>query len=134
MNSFAMGAMLEEEGFSRAGLLSSVAACMATKATATIHRRFCALNRFAKWTGQSGRELFPIKERVVFDYLTMLQDNPVSAPSSGQSLLQAINFASGVLGLKTNFDVIGQQRVKGVAEAMARNGPPVMQATPTMGR
>lgn len=130
VNSFAMGAMLEEEGFSRAGLLSSVAACMATKATATIHRRFCALNRFAKWTGQSGRELFPIKERVVFDYLTMLQDNPVSAPSSGQSLLQAINFASGVLGLKTNFDVIGQQRVKGVAEAMARNGPPVMQATP----
>lgn len=48
VNSFAMGAMLEEEGFSRAGLLSSVAVCMATKATAAIHRRFCALNRFCK--------------------------------------------------------------------------------------
>lgn len=33
----------------------------------------------------------------MFDYLTiMLQDDPASAPSAGQSLLQAINFASGV--------------------------------------
>ena len=130
VHSFAMGAMLDEEGITRAGLLSSVAACMATKATATIHRRFCALNRFAKWAGQAGRELFPVKERVVFEYLTMLQDELSTAPSAGQSLLQAINFTIGVLGLKTNFDEVGQQRVRGVAEAMARSGAPVRQASP----
>ncbi len=132
VHSFAIGSMLRTEGVTRRGILDAVASCLAVKVTGTIHKRYCAMQKFVKWAVEHGREVFPLKENVAYAYLVDLREDPKSAITSGQSFLEAIHFCDAMLGMQHNLSEVGDQRVKGVAQELAQSGPPMKQAEPLM--
>ena len=130
VHAFAIGSMLKDEGVTRRGILDAVASCLAAKATSTIHKRYCATQKFVRWAVEHGREVFPLKENVAYAYLVDLREDPKSAVTSGQSFLEAIHFCDAMLGMQHNLSSVGDQRVKGVAQELAQSGPPMKQAEP----
>ena len=128
VGAFAMSNMLKDEGISRGGVIDAVASCLGPKATSTIHKRYCALSRFVKWALQSGRQVFPLRESVAYAYLVDLRENPKTAPTAGQSFVESIHFAGTMLGMQHDLDLVGDQRIKGVAEELARSGGAMQQA------
>lgn len=120
VNSFATGAMLQAEGISPGGILDAVTSCFAAKATSTL-TRYCAMKRYVQWAMQSGRQIFPVAEHVAYSYAIDLREELTSSATSGQSFFEALQFTAALLGLKHNLDEVGHQRIKGVAEEMARS-------------
>lgn len=108
----------------------SLTACFSRKATATLSKRFYALNKFVNHCCRHGLQFFPVREHVVFSYLQHLVESGSSAPSSGRSLLEAIRFAGGVIGLKGDLASLGSSRVDGLAVELARQAGPIRQAEP----
>lgn len=70
---------------------------------------------------QSGRQIFPVAEHVAYSYAIDLREELTSSATSGQSFFEALQFTAALLGLKHNLDEVGHQRIKGVAEEMARS-------------
>ncbi len=128
VHSFAIGAMLRAEGISRGGILDAVSSCLAAKATSTLQKRYCAMKRFVQWAMQSGRQIFPVEEHVAYSYVVSLREEPTSSASSGQSFFEALHFTASLLGMKHNLAEVGDQRIKGVAEELARSGIAMQQA------
>ena len=122
--------LLSGKGISHRLVVESVSACMARKATSTITKRFYALNRFVGYCGKSGLQCFPILERVMFEYLQFLAKDEKSAPSSGRSFLEAVNFACATLGLRSDLAVLGTRRIDGVSAELVKRGDPIEQASP----
>ena len=122
--------LLSGKGVSHRLVVESVSACMARKATSTITKRFYALNRFVGYCGKSGLQCFPILERVMFEYLQFLAKDEKSAPSSGRSFLEAVNFACATLGLRSDLAVLGTRRIDGVSAELVKRGDPIEQASP----
>ena len=129
VESFNIANMLRKEGISRGGIINAVGACLGPKATSTIHKRYCA-SRFVKWTFSHGAQTFPVAERVAYDYLVDLREDPKTSPTAGQSFLEAVHFAAIMLGPQNDFGEVGEQRIKGVAEELARSGLEMQQAQP----
>lgn len=132
INAFSIGKMLEadKKAVVYEDVLASVTACLAAKATSTLVKRLCAMSLFCKWCAANGAEIFPVKERVMFTYLNAVRDSIHPFPTRGRSFLEAVHFTTAMLGLQSDLELMGQQRVEGIAEAMAREGPPVSRAKP----
>ena len=114
---------------------ASLTACFSRKATSTLSKRFYALNRFVNHCCRSGLQFFPLRENVVFTYLKHLLDEPSSAPSSGRSLLEALRFAGGTIGLTGDILELGSTRIDGLAvELSKRAGPFVSPAGNCIGK
>ena len=82
------------------------------------------------WCVKNGRGLFPLEEPSLFDYLKSLKSAAKPSPSAGKSFLEALRFAGGVLGLKSDEFALRSTRVSGLAEELARAAPVVAQANP----
>ena len=74
-------------------------------------------------------EVLPIAH-VVFTYLQQLNADSGTAPSAGRSLLEALRFASGVLGLKGDLGELGTTRVDGLSIELTKRAGPIQQAAP----
>ena len=111
-------------------VVDSVLTCMSKKATATISKRFYAMNRFVGYCARNGLQSFPLCERVVYQYLKSLRDDEQSAATSGRSFLESVNFARGTLGLQGDLDNIGFRRIDGIAAEIIQRGGPVEQSKP----
>ena len=108
----------------------SLTACFSRKATSTLSKRFYALNKFVNHCCRNALQFFPVREHVVFTYLQHLVECGNSAPSAGRSLLEAIRFAGGVIGLKGDLASLGSSRVDGLAVELAKRAGPIRQAEP----
>ena len=109
---------------------ASLTACFSRKATSTLSKRFYALNRFVNYCCRSGLQFFPLRENVVFMYLKHLLDEQSSAPSSGRSLLEALRFAGGTIGLAGDILELGSTRIDGLAVELSKRAGPIQQAAP----
>ena len=132
INAFGVGKMLEadKKAVVHQDIVDSVTACLAAKATSTLVKRMCAMSLFCKWCLANGMELFPAKERVMFAYLNSIRDGVRPFHTRGRSFLEAVHFTTALLGLQSDLELVGSQRLEGVAEALARDGPPVSRAKP----
>ena len=132
LDAFSVGNALavNPDGTTHADVESSLRACFARKATSTLSKRFYALNRFVNHCCRHGLQFFPIREHVVFTYLQQLNGDPATAPSAGRSLLEAVRFASGVLGLKGDIGELGTTRIDGLAVELTKRAGPIQQAAP----
>ena len=83
-----------------------------------------------KWCLANGMEVFPAKERVMFAYLNSIRDGVSPFHTRGRSFLEAVHFTTALLGLQSDLELVGSQRLEGIAEALARDGPPVSRAKP----
>eukprot|EP00438_Fugacium_kawagutii_P035732 Skav200347 [mRNA] locus=scaffold852:25374:27448:+ [translate_table: standard] len=129
---FSIGNLLSEDGgeVSHDAILNTVRACLASKATSTISKRFYALNRYVKYCAQRGMEVLPLKESSLFQYLQHLNQDPSTAASAGRSFMEAVRFAGGVLGLHGDVYELGTQRLNGLAIELASKAGPIFQASP----
>lgn len=127
---FTVMLMSNNKKISREELLESMLAAMAPKATSTIAKRLSSMSRFVLWCVKNGRGLFPLEEPSLFDYLKSLKSAAKPSPSAGKSFLEALRFAGGVLGLKSDEFALRSTRVSGLAEELARAAPVVAQANP----
>ena len=66
----------------------------------------------------------------MFAYLNSIRDGVRPFHTRGKSFLEAVHFTTALLGLQSDLELVGSQRLDGVAEAMAREGPPVSRARP----
>ena len=124
INAFSIGKMLgaDKRPVVYQDIVESVTACLAAKATSTLVKRLCAMSLFCKWCLQNGMEIFPLKERVMFAYLNSVRDAVKPIPTRGKSV--------AMLGLQNDVEQVGPQRLEGLSEALAREGPPVVRAKP----
>jgi hypothetical protein len=76
----------------------------ARKSTNTLHKRADALFRFISYCWNTSREPLPISLSAVYAYVNSLK---AQKPSAAQGFREALNFASGLLGLD-NADVCAQ--------------------------
>ena len=106
----------------------SLQACFARKATATLTKRFYALNRFVNFCGQRGLQFFPLREHVVFTFLQSMLHDEGTAASAGRSFLEACRFARGILGLRGDMAELGTARIDGVAVELSKRAAPLAQA------
>lgn len=121
---------MNPRGTTHADVESSLHACFARKATSTLSKRFYALNKFVNHCCRNGLQFFPVREHVVFTYLQQLNADSGTAPSAGRSLLEALRFASGVLGLKGDLGELGTTRVDGLSIELTKRAGPIQQAAP----
>ena len=66
----------------------------------------------------------------MFAYLNSIRDGVRPFHTRGKSFLEAVHCTTALLGLQSDLELVGSQRLDGVAEAMAREGPPVSRARP----
>ena len=133
IESFNIGRVLASDStgeVTHAMVVETVGACFAMKATATLTKRFYALNRFVNWCFKDKRTPFPLREKDLFQYMQELRDNESTAPSAGRSFLEAVKFSSAILGLDGNVVELGTARLSGVASQLALRAGPILQATP----
>ena len=132
VNAFSIGRMLEadKKAVVYQDVVDSVSACLAAKATSTLYKRLSAMNLFSKWCLQKGREIFPLRERTMYDYLNHVREEPNPCHTRGRSFLESVHFTIGMLGLQSDLKEMGSQRLEGLAEALSREGPPVGRAKP----
>ena len=86
----------DENELTHENLMGSITHCFAIagKATATLAKRFYAMNRFVSWCSKHGYAPFPVKERILYIHLQWLLGEKFAA-SAGRSLLEAVRFCSG---------------------------------------
>ena len=133
IESFNIGRILASDNagaVTHAMVVETVGACFAMKATATLTKRFYALNRFVNWCFKDNRTPFPLREKDLFQYMQELRDNESTAPSAGRSFLEAVKFTSAILGLDGNVVELGTARLSGVASQLALRAGPILQASP----
>ena len=132
LDAFTLGNALgmSPHGTTHADVESSLHACFARKATSTLSKRFYALNKFVNYCCRNGLQFFPAREHVVFTYLQQLNADSTTSPSAGRSLLEALRFARGVLGLKADLVELGTTRVDGLAIELTKRAGPIQQAAP----
>ena len=133
IESFNIGRILTSDNageVTHALVVETVGACFAMKATATLTKRFYALNRFVNWCFKDNRAPFPLREKDLFHYMQELRDNESTAPSAGRSFLEAVKFTSAILGLDGNVVELGTARLSGVASQLALRAGPILQASP----
>ena len=132
LDAFGLGDTLEASGevIDHSCVARSLEACFARKATSTLSKRFYSMNRFVNFCCRNGLQSFPVREHVVFVYLKHLKDDEKTSPSVGRSLLEAIRFSRGVLGLKSDLMELGSSRVDGLAVELSRRAGPICQAAP----
>ena len=130
LEAFSLGDALLAEGkvISHADVEHSIAACFARKATSTLSKRFYALNKYVNFCCRNGHQFFPVRESVVFTYLGALNADEKTSPSAGRSLLEAIRFSMGVLGLRGDLADLGTTRVDGLSIELAKRAGPIRQA------
>ena len=110
IESFNIGRILTSDNagaVTHAMVVETVGACFAMKATATLTKRFYALNKFVNWCFKDNRAPFPLREKDLFHYMQELRDNESTAPSAGRSFLEAVKFTSAILGLDGNVVELG---------------------------
>ena len=132
LDAFGLGDTLitSDEAIDHGSVERSLEACFARKATSTLSKRFYSMNRYVNFCCRNGLQFFPVREQVVFTYLQHLKHDDKASPSVGRSLLEAIRFSRGVLGLKSDLVELGSSRVDGVAVELARRAGPLRQAAP----
>ena len=116
--------------FSRSDLIGTIQSCLAGKATSTIQKRLSAMGRYAEWCTTHGRELFPLAEHAMYDYMLHLRNADTPVPTSGKSFLESVRFTCGVFGLGCDEFVRQSTGVTGLAEELARSGGVIRQAAP----
>ena len=131
---FNVGRLVIDDGneLTHENLMSSITHCFAGKATATLAKRFYAMNRFVSWCSKHGYAPFPVKERILYIHLQWLLAEKFAA-SAGRSLLEAVRFCSGVLGMDEDIRVRGMNRLTGVATSLSMTAGPIEQALPLNG-
>ena len=130
LDAFSLSDLLEasDSMVTHADVEMSLTACFSRKATSTLSKRFYSLNKFVNYCCRNGLQFFPVRELVVFTYLQQLVGDEKSAPSAGRSLLEALRFARGVIGLKGDIATLGSSRVDGLAVELAKKAGPIQQA------
>ena len=130
INAFCIGKMLDadKKAVVYQDVVDSVSACLAAKATSTLYKRLSAMNLYSKWCLQNGHEIFPLKEKIMFEYLNHVREAPNPCHTRGRSFLESVHFTVAMLGLQNDLFEMGSQRLEGIAEALARDGPPVGRA------
>ena len=108
--------------FSRSDLTGTIQSCLAWKATSTIQRRLSAMGKYAEWCTTHGRELFPLAEHAMYDYMLHLRNADSPVPTSGKSFMESVHFTCGVFGLGCDEFVLRSTRISGLAEELARSG------------
>lgn len=111
-------------------ILSTIAECMAGKATSTIAKRLGSMTKYANFCKYRGLELFPLLEANLHAYMTSLVADKNTSASSGKSFLEAVRLSGAVLGLTGNRSMIVSQRVAGLAKTLTLRAQPIMQASP----
>lgn len=109
-------------------LVSSLDSVFSRKATATLAKRFYALNAFVRFAAAKGLQIFPLEERVLFEYLQSLETSEVAGPTTGRSCMEAVRFTCGVLGLDNDLDIQGPARLEGAVAKMMTRSEPIRQA------
>ena len=105
---------------------ASVAAACAHKATSTIVRRLHSLAAYATWSKLHNSPPFPPSERNVWGYVS---DTSIAQPHTKASgLLEALNWAKGVLGLTLPEEVPRSPRIHGLVQGRALHAAPVRRA------
>ena len=132
LEAFALGDTLRADGraLTHELVTESLTACFAKKATSTLSKRFYALNKFVNFCCRQGLQFFPVKEHIVFTYLQGLVADEKTSASAGRSLLEALRFTQGVLGLQSDMQILGTGRVDGLSVELGRRAGPIQQATP----
>ena len=107
-------------------LHTSVRAAVSHKATNTIVRRLSSLTSYARWHRLHQSEPFPPQERDLWHYL---QDDTVNTGHTvASSLLEAMHWAHGVLGLILQPSISTSPRLKGLVQGQSVEAPPVRRA------
>ena len=129
--SFNVGRLVLDDGdeLTHESLMNTIRDCFAGKATATLSKRFYAMNRYVNWCLKKGFSPFPVKERTLYVYLQWTVTEGFAA-SSGKSLLEAVRFCSGVLGMDEDIRIRGTARLDGVATKLSMTAGPIVQAAP----
>ena len=83
-----------------------------------------------KWCTTHGRELFPLAEHAMYDYMLHLRNADSPVPTSGKSFMESVHFTCGVFGLGCDEFVLRSTRISGLAEELARSGGVIRQAVP----
>lgn len=91
---------------------SSLDDAMASKATGTLSRRASSLILFVDWCETNLHPPFPITEERVYCYVKYLEDSEKPA-TRASAFKEALNFASGMLGLKGVSQAVLSARVRG---------------------
>ena len=98
------------------------------KSTNTLLNRAASLKRFVLWSHRR----FPsqgLSEPLLFLYLQEIQADKAS-PSTADSLLQALGFCWGTLGLSVHLQILRSPRVTGLAHVQLKERRPPRQAPP----
>ena len=103
----------------RDSVLRCVTECLAAKATSTIGKRLGAMSKYAAHCEAKGLTAFPLSEKSLYDYMSVLHSNVKSSASSGRSFLEAIRFSAAILGLHGLEKDKVPQRVSGLAELLS---------------
>ena len=129
--SFNVGRLVLDDGdeLTHDSIMNTIRDCFAGKATATLSKRFYAMNRYVNWCLKKGFSPFPVKERTLYAYLQWTVTEGFAA-SSGRSLLEAVRFCSGVLGMDEDIRIRGTARLDGVATKLSMTAGPIEQAAP----
>ena len=99
----------------------SVRAVVSHKATNTTVRRLSSLTSYAKWHRLHQSEPFPPQERDIWHYLQNDQVNTGHTVAS--SLLEALHWAYGVLGLILQPAISTSLRLKGLVHGHSQTSP-----------
>lgn len=89
-----------------------------TKATGTLKTRLSPLLRYINWVRNNKSTLAtPIEEDVLYEYISVGLD-PIAgtaAPTAANSLLEALNFSAGTIGLNGAMEAASSVRIVGAA-------------------
>lgn len=121
---------LSEQLATNAAIKNSIDDVFATKSTATLVKRGGSILSFVHWARSNNRwRPLLFEEELVYEYVCEIRSQG-AAPSKGQSFIQALNFASCLLGSPAAWDAAHSSRVIGACHAMAIAKRPLTQAVP----
>ena len=95
-------------------LVQSVTDALRDKAAATLQKRANSLVLFVTWTSSVKREPFPFSEEAAYEYVCFLRAHDAPA-TRASSFLEAVAFASHVLGFEGGRDLALSRRLRGAA-------------------
>jgi hypothetical protein len=95
------------------------------KSTSTLLKRSSSLTKFVVWLKSTGKQVYPIQEASVYEY--MYSKAGVS-PSFATNLKEALNFAHGTLGIDGARESAVSARVAGFCRKRILDRRPIKQA------
>ena len=117
-------------GFCSGSLSDSIAECMATKATSTLHTRANHFLRYLTWAEKQGVIALPLTEPAVHHYFVLCAGSV--APTAFRSFLSSVGFAKFVVGLNPADPVLLSGRVRGLAAQTYMEKRPLRQREPLL--